>query len=101
MNEEEKLVKVSVYEDNLFIIHDDLLLMTANEKINWMRQNGYLHIWFLPLNWLQDGTPYVNCPVVNIPKFMHLDDSLNRDILHSLIINRVLRCYILDGEETN
>ena len=57
MNEAEKLVKGSVHEDNLFVVHDDLVLITAKEKIKWMRQNGYLHRWLILLNGLQDGTP--------------------------------------------
>ena len=32
---------------------------------------------------------------------MPLDNLLNRDILHSLQMNSVLSCYILDGEETD
>ena len=43
MNEAEKLMKGSVHEDYFFIVHDDLVLMTAKEIINWMRNNGYLH----------------------------------------------------------
>ena len=66
-----------------------------------MRQNGYLHIWLLPLNGIQDGTPYAGRPVGNIPEFVPLDNSLNRDILHSLSMHSVLSCYILDGEETD
>ena len=57
MNEVEKPIKGSVHEDDSFIVHDALVLMTAKEKINWMRYNGYLHRWLLPLNELQDGTP--------------------------------------------
>ena len=43
MNESEKLMKGSVHEDDFFIVHDALVLMTAKKTINWMRQNGYLH----------------------------------------------------------
>ena len=57
MNEAEKLMKGSVHEDDFFIVHDALVLMTATETINWMRKNGYLHRWLLPLNVLQYGTP--------------------------------------------
>ena len=32
---------------------------------------------------------------------MPLDNLLNCDILHSLRMHSVLRCYILDGEETD
>ena len=74
--------------------------MTVKETINWMKQKWYLHRWLLPLNVLQDGTPYVGRPVGNIPKFMLLDNSLNRDILHSLRFHCVLSHSIVDGEET-
>ena len=90
MNEAEKLMKGSVHEYNFFIFHYDLVLMIAKEKINWMRNNGYLHRWLLSLNGLQDGTPYDGRPVGNSPEFMHLDNSLNRDILHSLRMHIVL-----------
>ena len=49
-NKVEKLIKGSVHEGNLFIVHNALVLMTAKEKISWMRQNGYLHRWLFPLN---------------------------------------------------
>ena len=84
MNEAERLMKGSVHEDNFYIVHDALVLMTAKETINGMKQKGYLHRWFLPLNGLQDGTPYAGRPVGNSPEFMPLDNSLNRDILQSL-----------------
>ena len=58
MNESEKLTKGSVHEEDLYIVHDALVLMTAKEMINWRKQKGYLHCWLLPLNGLQDGTPY-------------------------------------------
>ena len=66
-----------------------------------MKQNGYLLIWLLPLNGLQDGTTYAGRPVGNSPKFMTLDNSLNIDILHSLCMHSVLSHNILDGEETD
>ena len=90
MNEAEKPTKGSVHEENLFIVHDDLVLMTAKEKINWMSKNGYLHRWLFPLNGMQDGTPYTDRTVGNISKFMPLDNSLNCDIFHSLRMQSVL-----------
>ena len=98
MNEAEKLIKGSVHEYYFFIAHDDLVLMTEKETINWMRQKEYLHRWLLPLNGLHDGTPYAGLPVCNRPDFMPLDNSLNRDILHSLRMHSVLSHYIVDGE---
>ena len=67
MNEAEKLMKGSVHEDDFYIVHDALVLMTAKEAIKLMKQKGYLHHWLLPLNGLQDGTPYASRPVGNIP----------------------------------
>ena len=93
-------MKGSVHEDNFFIVHDALVLMKAKETIKWMRQKGYLHHWLLPLNGMQYGTPYASRPVGNSPEFMPLDNSLNRDILHSLCFHCVLSHYIVDGEKT-
>ena len=33
----ENLMKGSVHEDYFFIFHDDLVLMTAKETIQWMK----------------------------------------------------------------
>ena len=99
MNEVEKLMEGSVHEDDFFIVHDALVLITAMETINWMRQKEYLHQWLLPPNGLQYHTPYVGLPVGNSPEFIPLDNSLNRDILHSLRMHSVLSCYIVDTEE--
>ena len=101
MNEAEKSTKGSVHEYNLFIVHDALVLMTAKETINWMRKNGYLNQWLLPLDGLQDRTTCAGRSVGNSPESMPLDNSLNRDILHSLRMHSVLSRYIVDGEETD
>ena len=77
------------------------MLMTSKEMITWMKKNNYLHHWFLPMNGFQDGTSYAGCPVGNIPEFMPLDNSLNRDILHSLRFHCVLSFFVLDRERTN
>ena len=37
MKEAGKLMKGSVHEDNLFIVHDALVLMTLKETIKWMK----------------------------------------------------------------
>ena len=100
IDEAEKLMKGSVHEDDFYIVHDALVLMTAKETINWMKEKGYLHRWLLPLNGLQDGTTYAVPPVCNSPKFMSLDNSLNRDILQSLRFHCVLSHSIIDGKET-
>ena len=71
-----------------------------------MKENNYFHRWLLTMNLLQDGTPYTGRPVGNIPKFMPLDHSLNRDILRSLRFRCVLSRFFLyeevtDEEESN
>ena len=80
MKEAENLMKGSVHEDDFFIVHDALVLMKAKETIEWMKEKNYYHRWLLPMNGLQDGTPYAGRPVGNSPEFMPLDDSLNMDI---------------------
>ena len=94
-------MKGSVHEDDLFIVHDNLVLMTAKETIQWMKEKNCFHIWLLHMNVFQDGTPYAGRTVGNSPKFMPLDNSLNRDILHSLRFHCVLSRFVLDGEGTD
>ena len=83
-------MKGSVHEDDLFIVHDALVLMTAKETIKWMKGENCFHRWLLPMNGLQDKTPYDGRPVDNSPKFMPLDNNLNRDILQSFHFHCVL-----------
>ena len=96
--EAETLVKGSVHEEDFFIVHGDLVLITAKETINWIRKNGYLHRWLIPLNGLQDWNLYAGSPVGNSPEFMPLDNSLKHDILNSLRMHSILSRYILDRE---
>ena len=95
--EPEKLMKGSVYEDDLFIAYDALVLMTSKETITWMKENKYFHCWFLTMNVFQDGTLYSGRPEGNRPGFMNLYKSLNRDILHSLYFNCILNRSMTDG----
>ena len=97
MNEEEKLMKGSFHKDGFFIVYYALFLMTAKETIKWMKDKNYFHHWLLPMNGLQDGTPYSGRPVGNIPRFMPLDNILNRDILHSFCFHCFLSRFLLDG----
>ena len=61
--------------------------MTEKETIKWMKDKNCFHCWLLPMNGLQDGTPYAGKPVGNSLGFMPLDNSLNREILYSLSFN--------------
>ena len=66
-----------------------------------MKWNNFFHRWLLTMNVLQDGTHYTGLPVCNIPCFMPLDNSINREILHSLRLHCVLSRFFLDGEGTD
>ena len=94
-------MKGSVHEENFFIVNDALVLIIAKETIKWMKENNYFHLWLLPMNGLQDGTRYYGRPIGNIPEFMPLDNSPNRDILHSLSFHCVLSRFVLDKEGTD
>ena len=83
-------MKGSVHEDNFFIVHYALVLMTTKEMFEWMKEKNYFHRWLLPMNVLQDGTPYDGRSVGNSPEIMPLDNSLNRGILQSLRFHCVL-----------
>ena len=72
MKEAEKLMKGSIHEDDLFIVHADLVLMTPEETITWMKEKNFFPLWLLTMNGLQDETPYAGCPVGNSPEFMPL-----------------------------
>ena len=69
MKEAENLIKGSVHEDNFSIFRDALVLMIAKETIQWMKEKTYYYRWLLPMNGLQDRTPYSGRPVGNNPKF--------------------------------
>ena len=101
MKEAENLMKGSVHEDDLFIVHDVLVLMTAKETVEWMKENNCFHCWLLPMNGLQDRTPYAGRPVGNSPEFMPLDNSINRNILHPLRFHCVLSRFVLDWGGTD
>ena len=101
IKEAENLMKGSAHKDDFFIVHDALVLMTAKEKIKWMNEKNCFHRWLLPMNGLQDGTPYAGRPVGNSPEFMPLQNILNRDILNSLRFHCVLSRFVIDGEGTD
>ena len=100
MKEEENLMKGSVQEYDFFIFHYALVLMTAKETIKWTKEKNCSHRWLLPMNILQDRTPYDGRPVGNSPECMPLDNILNRDILQSFRFHCVLNRFLLDREGT-
>jgi hypothetical protein len=46
--ETEKMFKGSKYEDDWYIYHDALTLMTATDTKLWMEEKGYLKRWIRP-----------------------------------------------------
>ena len=40
MKEAKNLINGSVHEDDLFIVHDALVLMTEKETIKWMKEKN-------------------------------------------------------------
>ena len=91
----------SVHQEDFFIVHDALVLMTSKETIAWMIENTYFHLWLIPMNGLKDGTPDDGFTVGNITVLITLDNSLNRDILHTLHFNCVFSHFVLDWEGIN
>ena len=101
IKEAEKLMKGNVHEDDVFIVFDALVLTTSKETIKWMKEKNYFCHWLLPMNGWQDGTPYAGSNVGNISEFTPLDNSLNRDIFHSLRFHCVMSRFLLVGEGTD
>ena len=87
----------SVQEDH-FLVHDVLQLITVKTTIMWMRKNQYLYRWLLPFNLMQDGMPYVGHPIGHSPNCTPLDNSLNIYILQSLTFHWVLSLFVLKDE---
>jgi hypothetical protein len=55
--ETEKMFKGSKHEDNWYIYHDALTLMTATDTKLWMEEKGYLKRWIRPKLGLFDKDP--------------------------------------------
>ena len=87
VKEGEKIMKRSLHEDNCYIVHGVLV--------------NQLYQWLMPFKRLQYKTTYDRRLVGNIPEFMPLDNSHNRDILHSLLFHCVFRRFVLKGEVNN
>ena len=52
MKEVESLMKGYIHEDDLFIVHGALVLMTAKKTIEWMKEKNCFHHWLLLMNGL-------------------------------------------------
>ena len=60
-------MKGSVNVEILFIVHDDLVLMTVKETITWMKENNNFHHWLLTINLFQYGENYSVITAGNSP----------------------------------
>jgi len=54
--------------------------MTKNDIWQWMGENGYLDMWWLPINGCNTGTVYAKNPVGDSLEVIPLDCSLNEDL---------------------
>ena len=82
-------MKGSVHED-IFYSARCVETQDREDNDNMDAKNKCLHRWFLPFSVLQYWAPCDVFPVVNSPRIMRLDNSLNRDILQSLRFHSVL-----------
>ena len=62
-----------------------------------MKREGYYSRWLLPQVGLNKGTPYDGRPIVNLPKIMPLDNTLNNDVQTSLCTHYAVTAYLPDG----
>ena len=70
--------------------HDALSQMTCRDTLKWMKEKEYLKRCILPLEGINDGTPYAGRPVGNSTEAMPLDFFLNKDIKDSLRHHQVV-----------
>merc|ERR1712032_613683 len=76
-------------DNEWWVYHDALSLMTAKESVEYMKRKEYYSHWILPEgDLMNDGTEdlkaYRSAPVGNSPEIMPLDCSLNF-VFHSFV----------------
>ena len=101
--ESAKLFEGTKHEDDWVFYHDALSLMTANERIKWMKEKDIYKRWILPVNGLHtDNLPYLKQylfqPVGNSPENMPWDTSLNQD-LHKCVERHISLTYELSVDD--
>eukprot|EP00957_Ditylum_brightwellii_P176049 13405050-Ditylum_brightwellii.AAC.1 len=62
--------------------------MTANETLEWIRNEGILKHWILPEQNLNKGTRYKHSLTGNAPEFNALDSNCNHN-LHCAVLEHV------------
>lgn len=78
--ESKRLMNRTKFESNWYFYHDTLSLMKTKDATEWMRKEGILDKWILPLNELNKGTSFEGHPVGNSSELMPLDCSLFNDV---------------------
>lgn len=85
MEQSAAVMKGTKHEDDWYVYHDSLSIMTAEKTKKWMREKGYLQRWILPTDDLYCDDPelkkrYSNNPLGNSPELMPWDTHLNQDV---------------------
>ena len=87
----------TAYEDDFFVYHDALSLITSANSQAYCNEKGYRLI--LPQLDLNKGTIYENRPIGNIPWEMPMDAHLNQDVHQSVDHHVLLTQHLPDNDE--
>ena len=97
--ESERVMQGTKHQDDWYVFHDALKIMTSKANKAWMQEKGYLKRWILPSEDLYDHDrqlkkAYNGNPIGNSPELMPWDCHLNQDVHlahdHHVIITRHL-----------
>ena len=90
----------TIFKDTWRFYHDALSLMTSKANMDWMKSQGYLDRWILPLHDLtSDITHYRNPrPIGNHAGAMPWDSSCNKD-LDDIVLRHVAATYRLPRDD--
>ena len=85
MEQSAAVMRGTKFEDNWYVYHDSLSIMTAAKTKKWMQDKGYLRRWILPTedlycDDLELKKRYSNNPLGNSPELMPWDTHLNQDV---------------------
>jgi hypothetical protein len=98
------MFKSTTHEHDWLFYHDALSLLTAQETVSWMKEQGYYKRWVLPKLGLHSDDPdlkqYRGWPVGNSPENTPWDTSLNKD-LHDVVKYHVLATADIEKTHTS
>ena len=78
--ESKKIFEGTKFENEWYVYHDALSLLTSKASTEYMKQKGFYSHLILPQNGLNSGTVYAHRVVGNHPEMMPLDSHLNQDV---------------------